>query len=181
MRHARRLRHDSEHVSGSLGELVLLDQDRSRTARDRCASLWLGSVAAPARRSTIVLKDGRRLQGSVGKVAKLADNPLSTKSDDAATITFVDDDLRRVFFPTFRIQPGGINELNSAQAHRANHDPSERGPRRVQGQSRRADRQDQTVRRSRTPYVHDDDRTRAHSTWCRELRKSLPCRRRSRG
>jgi predicted esterase len=102
---------------------------KTRTVSAACKSLLASSLApvaivvvawlvcvAPANATTIVLKDGRRLQGSVGKVAKLADNPLSAKSDEVATITFVDDDLKRVFFPTFRIQPGGINELNSGQA-----------------------------------------------------------------
>ncbi len=67
------------------------------------AGAWLGWAGwAPA--STIVLKDGRRLRGSIGTVSGLADNPLSNKAaSDTATITFVDDELRRVFIPTFRI------------------------------------------------------------------------------
>jgi predicted esterase len=67
------------------------------------AGAWLGGAAwAPA--STIVLKDGRRLHGSIGKVSGLADNPLSSKAaGDPATITFVDDELKRVFVPTFQI------------------------------------------------------------------------------
>ena len=67
-----------------------------------CGVIALGAAAAQA--STIVLKDGRRLQGRLGKVAALADNPLSSKSaNELAVITFVDDDLRRIFFPTFRV------------------------------------------------------------------------------
>ena len=63
--------------------------------------VFAGSRCAPA--STIVLKDGRQLQGKIGKTPGLAINPLSPKAEGPPTITFVDDDLRRVFVPTFRI------------------------------------------------------------------------------
>jgi predicted esterase len=69
------------------------------------------TAASPA--SSITLKDGRRLQGSLGKVAKLAENPLTTKDDAPATITLVDDDLRRVFVPTFRVLR--IDEIDSGE------------------------------------------------------------------
>ncbi|MEX0677672.1 MAG: peptidase [Pirellulales bacterium] len=70
-------------------------------------------LAASAQASTIILKDGRRLQGAVGETTGLADNPLANKSGDLATITFVDDELRRVFFPTFQIR--SIEEVNTGE------------------------------------------------------------------
>jgi predicted esterase len=74
-----------------------------------CCAAWLGLAAAVVA-STITMKDGRRLEGTIGKVAKLADNPLSSASEGPATITFVDDDLRRIFIPLFHIR--SVNDLN---------------------------------------------------------------------
>ncbi|MBI3839754.1 MAG: alpha/beta hydrolase fold domain-containing protein [Planctomycetia bacterium] len=54
--------------------------------------------------ASILMKDGRTLRGKVGKTSGLAENPLPPKTDDPKTITFVDDDLRRVFIPTFQIR-----------------------------------------------------------------------------
>jgi predicted esterase len=63
--------------------------------------------------STVVLKDGRRLQGRLGKTAGLAENPQSNTAGTPATITLVDDDLRRVFIPTFQIQ--AVDEVNTGE------------------------------------------------------------------
>jgi predicted esterase len=61
-------------------------------------------TSAPQAEATgIRLKDGRRLEGKLGKVAGLAENPLAPSTSKVETITFVDDNLRRVFLPTFRI------------------------------------------------------------------------------
>lgn len=71
------------------------------------ASLWLpGSLQA----TTIILQDGRRLEGRVGKTAGLANNPLK-KNVGPATIAFIDNNLRRVFFPSSHIR--AIDEVNS--------------------------------------------------------------------
>ena len=59
--------------------------------------------AGGARASTILLKDGRTLRGRIGQTAGMAENPLQPSSDGPQSIRFVDDDLRRVFVPTFRI------------------------------------------------------------------------------
>lgn len=67
-------------------------------------ALAVCALCAPAWASSIILKDGRRLRGGVGKVSGLADSPLKNQANDPRTITFIDDDLRRVFVPTFRIQ-----------------------------------------------------------------------------
>ncbi len=60
--------------------------------------------AAPACASTLLLKDGRTLRGRIGETKGMADNPLKSGNEGPATITFVDDDLKRVFVPQFRIQ-----------------------------------------------------------------------------
>ncbi|MEX2113742.1 MAG: peptidase [Pirellulales bacterium] len=60
--------------------------------------------AVPAFGSTILLKDGRTLRGRIGRTAGMAENPLKPDSEGPPTITFVDDDLRRIFVPTFRIK-----------------------------------------------------------------------------
>lgn len=76
------------------------------------AIVWL-TLASQLSASTIQLKDGRQLTGSLGKVAKLADNPLKIKGEEVATITFVDDELRRVFLPTAQILR--VNEVESGE------------------------------------------------------------------
>lgn len=73
-----------------------------------CSSSW-GALSA----STIQLKDGRQLTGSIGKIAKLADNPLKGKGEEVATITLVDDELRRIFLPTSQILR--ITEVESGE------------------------------------------------------------------
>jgi acetyl esterase/lipase len=60
--------------------------------------------ASPACASTLLLKDGRTLRGRIGETKGMADNPLRPGNSGPATITFVDDDLRRVFVPNFRIR-----------------------------------------------------------------------------
>jgi predicted esterase len=73
---------------------------------------WM-AVSSTVHGSTILLKDGRRLQGSIGKVAKLADNPLSNRSDEPATITLVDDNLKRTFVPTAQVLK--IDEVDTGE------------------------------------------------------------------
>jgi predicted esterase len=68
-----------------------------------CAGRVLGS--------NIIMKDGRRIHGRLGKTTGLADNPQSNQQGAPATITLVDDDLRRIFVPTFQIQ--AVDELNA--------------------------------------------------------------------
>ncbi len=67
--------------------------------------------AADAFGSNVIMKDGRRLTGRLGKTAGLADNPQNNQQGVPATITFIDDDLRRVFVPTSQIQ--AVDEVNS--------------------------------------------------------------------
>ena len=71
----------------------------------------LGSASLHA--STVILKDGRRLQGRLGKTSGLAETPQTADPGAPATITLIDDDLRRVFIPTFQIQ--AIDEINTGE------------------------------------------------------------------
>ena len=68
-----------------------------------CATSSLGS--------NVIMKDGRRLHGRLGKTTGLANNPQNNQQGAPATITLVDDDLRRIFVPTFQIQ--AVDELNA--------------------------------------------------------------------
>ena len=67
------------------------------------ASVWMAGGGS-AFASTLLLKDGRQLHGEVAHVAGLADNPLVPKGGASKSITFIDDGLRRVFVPLFRIR-----------------------------------------------------------------------------
>jgi predicted esterase len=60
--------------------------------------------------SSVTLKDGRRLEGSIGKVAKLAQNPAANGPQGPATITFLDNDLYRTFVPQSQI--AAVNQVN---------------------------------------------------------------------
>jgi predicted esterase len=68
-----------------------------------CWTAVAATVCGTLSAATIQLKDGRQLTGSIGKIAKLADNPLKSKGEEVALITLVDDELRRVFLPTSQI------------------------------------------------------------------------------
>lgn len=59
--------------------------------------------AAPAWGSTILLKDGRTLGGRIGEAKSMVENPAKP-GEGNASIVFVDDELRRVFVPQFRIK-----------------------------------------------------------------------------
>jgi pimeloyl-ACP methyl ester carboxylesterase len=86
--------------------------DRLKWSRAASALAALFCLAADA--STITLKDGRVLVGRVGKTTGLADNPLAKDNGDSAGIVFVDDDLRRRFFPLFWIR--SVDEANTGEA-----------------------------------------------------------------
>ncbi len=64
-----------------------------------CVAAQLVGYAPAVRASTILMRDGRQLRGTVGKTVSLAEDP-SKRSEGPATITFLDDKLRRVFVPT---------------------------------------------------------------------------------
>ena len=59
---------------------------------------------------TITLRNGMQVRGSVGKIASIHENPLSTNSDPAAPtpVVFVDDQLRRTYFPSKQVRADGF-------------------------------------------------------------------------
>jgi predicted esterase len=72
-------------------------------------AVWMAAVmlcASTVRADdTIVLKDGRKVVGSVGTLTSMAESSKSTPADDAIRpIVFVDDNLRRVSFPKMLIR-----------------------------------------------------------------------------
>jgi pimeloyl-ACP methyl ester carboxylesterase len=75
-----------------------------------CAWLLAAWLAAPLAAETVILLDGTRLEGNIGKTAGLADNPLN-KADGPKTIAFVDNNLFRRFFPAAHIR--AVNAINT--------------------------------------------------------------------
>ncbi|HTU26717.1 MAG TPA: peptidase [Pirellulales bacterium] len=63
-------------------------------------------VATPARAEQLRMRDDRLLEGVLGRVSGLADNPNVTKPSEAATpqILFLDDNLRRTFFHSSQVR-----------------------------------------------------------------------------
>jgi predicted esterase len=107
----------------------------SRRARTRRWSEWRSALvlvavvlggASTASGASILLKDGRALRGKIGLVGGLAENPNLPKGDDTKGITFVDDNLCRVFIPTRQIEKvleadkGEVPEVIRIDQHIAN-------------------------------------------------------------
>lgn len=68
--------------------------------------LWLG-VANMASATIVELKNGMRLEGAVGKIASMSDDPLKAPTAgavDVQLIVLVDDDLKRTFVSTYQVQ-----------------------------------------------------------------------------
>jgi hypothetical protein len=63
---------------------------------------------------TITLRNGMQLQGDVGKIASIYENPLNSKKDPEAPtpIVFTDDQLRRTYFPSKQIRLDGVVPSN---------------------------------------------------------------------
>jgi pimeloyl-ACP methyl ester carboxylesterase len=66
---------------------------------------WIGGLVAvscwaiEARADRLVMRDGRILEGVLGRVSGLAENPNVSKANDSSPqIQFIDDNLRRTFF-----------------------------------------------------------------------------------
>ena len=74
-----------------------------------CAAIGTSALAPAA---TIVLKDGRRLSGSIAPVTGLANN-LQAAKDDAATIVLIDDNLKRIFVPKANVLK--IDEVDAGE------------------------------------------------------------------
>jgi pimeloyl-ACP methyl ester carboxylesterase len=82
----------------------MISRTAPRIAWLACCVLALG-LARPdsGLASSILLKDGRTLRGKIAPIGALAEDPRSSKAGQTRTITLVDDDLRRIFVPTFRV------------------------------------------------------------------------------
>ncbi|HND55268.1 MAG TPA: peptidase, partial [Pirellulaceae bacterium] len=79
-----------------------------------CATI--AATCGPATADTITLKNGMQLQGEVAKVTSILENPTTINSDPAALtpVVFVDDSLRRTFFPSRQIRVDGFVANNPA-------------------------------------------------------------------
>lgn len=80
----------------------------------RAAGLALAALMAlviPDRGSgaTITLKDGRILEGELGQVATLAEDPRA-QNDGVKTVLLIDDNLRRIFVSQGQVAAGGVNQ-----------------------------------------------------------------------
>lgn len=70
-------------------------------------SLALLLLPSAALATIVELKNGMRLEGSVGKVASMSDDPLKTPTAgavDVQLIVLVDNDLKRTFVSTYQVQ-----------------------------------------------------------------------------
>ena len=90
---------------------------RTRLAGRGAAILFVAAVAVfgspsspPAAGDTLSLSNGVRLEGKVGKIAKIVQNPLQKVADANTPILLIDDDLRRVFFPSQQLAVGTLPE-----------------------------------------------------------------------
>lgn len=99
--------------------------DRARGTWKLChragtAALIAALVAGTAAAETLILKDGRTLDGKLGKVGGMAENPLAMAAAGAGPIVrpivFVDDDLRRTFLPMFYVSE--VQQQNAGAVER---------------------------------------------------------------
>jgi predicted esterase len=72
----------------------------------------IAAVAAANRAATadtITLRNGLQVRGSVGKIASIHENPLTPNADPTAPtpVVFVDDQLRRTYFPGRQVRADG--------------------------------------------------------------------------
>ena len=72
----------------------------------------VAAVAAANRAATadtITLRNGLQVRGSVGKIASIHENPLTPNADPTAPtpVVFVDDQLRRTYFPGRQVRADG--------------------------------------------------------------------------
>ena len=87
-----------------------------------CCWVWLLLSQALSQAETIVLKNGMQLEGSVGRIAGIANptlSPAGTSSNNPTGVKLVivvDDGLRRTFVPTLQVAavpPEGVNKLET--------------------------------------------------------------------
>ncbi|MFM7846567.1 MAG: peptidase [Planctomycetota bacterium] len=100
---------------------------RGRLCQLLMALTWLGTsllalvfdrgCGRQALADTITLRNGMQLQGDVGKIASVFENPLNSKKDPEAPtpIVFTDDQLRRTYFPSKQVRLDGVVPTNQIQ------------------------------------------------------------------
>ncbi len=67
-------------------------------------------ASATARGEVITLKNGYQLEGKIGRLMSIAQDPLKPAAEGAEMIVLVDDDLRRVFVPFYQVKATTIPE-----------------------------------------------------------------------
>jgi predicted esterase len=84
-----------------------------RTTRRGFIAAGLGStlitllpspLIAPLMAEVITLKNGYQLEGKVGRLSAIAQDPLKPASDGPESIVLIDDDIRRVFVPFLQVK-----------------------------------------------------------------------------
>lgn len=66
--------------------------------------------ASQASADVITLKDGQQLEGKIGRLVSIAQDPLKPAADAPEMIVLVDDDLRRVFVPFYQVKATTVPE-----------------------------------------------------------------------
>ena len=66
-------------------------------------AVFASPSSPPASGDTLTLSNGMHLEGKIGKIARIIQNPLQTTTDANTPVMLVDDDLRRVFFPSLQV------------------------------------------------------------------------------
>lgn len=78
-----------------------------------CAAAVVGLVSA-GQAAEVIMKSGFHLEGRLGRIAGLAENPLKPSSQpgeiDNRLIVLVDDGLRRTFVSTYQLREGTLRE-----------------------------------------------------------------------
>ena len=73
-----------------------------------CALAALAFAAAPAAAQTLLLKDGRKLEGKYAELASINENPLTPKTPagevPVTPLLVVDDGLRRTYIHSFQVK-----------------------------------------------------------------------------
>ncbi len=85
-----------------------------------CAVLGLSlTPLAPLTATVVTLKNGVKLEGTIGKVASLGGNPLQPNGSagevDVASIVLLDDNLRRIFVPSKQVAAVADSEANNLE------------------------------------------------------------------
>jgi len=64
----------------------------------------VAAIAAPANAGVLVLNNGMQIEGRLGKVSSLFEDPAKRGADTVRLISFADDGLRRTFVSTYQVR-----------------------------------------------------------------------------